>query len=86
MRNNISETSREKKVLYTSREITNKNTTPQTDDVGVFGSKLSDEYALVAKYFHLDRSAICKLARSGIDSIFGGEGDRERLRRVMWMG
>ncbi|TGO13271.1 hypothetical protein BTUL_0073g00390 [Botrytis tulipae] len=57
-----------------------------TDDVGVFGSKLSDEYALIAKHFHLDRNAICKLARSGIDSIFGGEGDRERLRSIMWRG
>ncbi|APA10856.1 hypothetical protein sscle_07g056260 [Sclerotinia sclerotiorum 1980 UF-70] len=55
-----------------------------TDDVGVFGSKLSDEYALVARHFNLDRKDICTLARSGIEVIFGSEGDREWLRGVMW--
>ncbi|QSZ37396.1 hypothetical protein DSL72_009494 [Monilinia vaccinii-corymbosi] len=55
-----------------------------TDDVAVFGSKLSNEYALVAKHFGLDRSSICKLARNGIDSIFGTEEDKQRLRKVMW--
>ncbi|TAQ87427.1 hypothetical protein B7494_g4252 [Chlorociboria aeruginascens] len=33
-----------------------------TDDVGVFGSALSDEYLLVAEHFKLDREAICFLA------------------------
>ncbi|KAF4469399.1 adenosine deaminase [Fusarium albosuccineum] len=55
-----------------------------TDDVGVFGSPLSNEYRLVAEHFDLDRSAICGLARQAIDSIFGGEEEKERLRSTMW--
>ncbi|KAL2262562.1 hypothetical protein VTK26DRAFT_938 [Humicola hyalothermophila] len=55
-----------------------------TDDVGVFGSPLSNEYALVAQHFGLDRAEICALARRGIDVIFGGEGEKERLRNILW--
>ncbi|KAM0250325.1 hypothetical protein ACHAP5_002386 [Fusarium lateritium] len=54
-----------------------------TDDVGVFGSPLSNEYRLVAQHFALDKQAICELARQPIDGIFGGE-EKERLRRIMW--
>ncbi|KAM3084498.1 hypothetical protein ACMFMF_001854 [Clarireedia jacksonii] len=55
-----------------------------TDDVGVFGSNLSNEYALIAEHFKLDKQAICDLARSGIESIFGTEEDKQRLRDTMW--
>ncbi|KAK4169390.1 hypothetical protein QBC43DRAFT_61388 [Cladorrhinum sp. PSN259] len=55
-----------------------------TDDVGVFGSPLSNEYALVAKHFGLNRQDICELARKGIDVIFGHEDEKERLRKIMW--
>ncbi|EWZ35770.1 hypothetical protein AU210_011791 [Fusarium oxysporum f. sp. radicis-cucumerinum] len=55
-----------------------------TDDVGVFGSPLSNEYRLVAEHFGLDRQAICELARQPIDGIFGGEREKERLRNIMW--
>ncbi|KJZ76248.1 hypothetical protein HIM_04330 [Hirsutella minnesotensis 3608] len=55
-----------------------------TDDVGVFGSSLSNEYRLVAQHFDLDRSRICDLARQAIDSIFGGEEEKVRLREIMW--
>ncbi|KAG5979504.1 hypothetical protein E4U55_005094 [Claviceps digitariae] len=55
-----------------------------TDDVGVFGSPLSNEYRLVAQHFALDRAQICKLARQGIDGIFGGEKEKQRLREIMW--
>ncbi|KAK2034214.1 adenosine deaminase [Colletotrichum zoysiae] len=55
-----------------------------TDDVGVFGSPLSNEYRLVAEHFRLSRDDICKLTRQGIESIFGGEDEKDRLRRVMW--
>lgn len=55
-----------------------------TDDVGVIGSPLSNEYRLVAQHFSLDRAQICHLARQGIDGIFGGEKERERLRDIMW--
>ncbi|KAF9776298.1 hypothetical protein IL306_005525 [Fusarium sp. DS 682] len=56
----------------------------KTDDVGVFGSPLSNEYRLVAQHFDLDRKAICELARQPIDGIFGGEQEKERLRHIMW--
>ncbi|EAA27466.3 Metallo-dependent hydrolase [Neurospora crassa] len=55
-----------------------------TDDVGVFGSPLSNEYALVAKHFGLTRADICSLVRRGIDVIFGGDEEKERLRALMW--
>jgi adenosine deaminase len=52
--------------------------------VGVFGSPLSNEYRLVAQHFALDKQAICDLAKQPIDGIFGGEEEKERLRRIMW--
>ncbi|KAJ4304239.1 hypothetical protein N0V88_001852 [Collariella sp. IMI 366227] len=55
-----------------------------TDDVGVFGSPLSNEYALVAQHFGLSRAEICALVRRGVDVIFGGEEEKERLRRILW--
>ncbi|TVY49016.1 Adenosine deaminase-like protein [Lachnellula cervina] len=55
-----------------------------TDDVGVFGSSLSNEYALIAEHFGLDREEICRLARGAIDTIFGSEEDKQRLREIMW--
>ncbi|KAH6603602.1 adenosine deaminase [Trichoderma cornu-damae] len=55
-----------------------------TDDVGIFGSPLSNEYRLVAQHFHLDARQICALARESIDHIFGGEQEKERLRQIMW--
>lgn len=55
----------------------------QTDDVGIFGSPLSNEYRLVAKNFGLSVSEIRALARKGIDVIFGGEEEKQRLRRIM---
>lgn len=55
-----------------------------TDDVGVFGSPLSNEYALVAEHFGLKRSEICALVRKGVDVIFGGPEEKERLRRILW--
>ncbi|KAF0319072.1 adenosine deaminase [Colletotrichum asianum] len=55
-----------------------------TDDVGVFGSPLSNEYRLVAEHFNLSRDEVCALARRGIDSIFGGDAEKQRLQDVMW--
>ncbi|TPX09483.1 uncharacterized protein E0L32_009371 [Thyridium curvatum] len=55
-----------------------------TDDVGVFGSPLSNEYRLVAQHFGLTKDDCCKLARKAIDVIFGGEEEKERLRKIMW--
>ncbi|KAL7789116.1 Metallo-dependent hydrolase [Trichoderma ceciliae] len=55
-----------------------------TDDVGIFGSPLSNEYRLVAQHFRLDNGQILALARESIDHIFGGEQEKERLRLIMW--
>lgn len=55
----------------------------QTDDVGVFGSPLSNEYRLVAEHFGLSGAEIRALARKGIEVIFGGEGEKQRLRSIM---
>ncbi|RYP21012.1 hypothetical protein DL767_009353 [Monosporascus sp. MG133] len=57
---------------------------PCTDDVGVFGSPLSNEWRLIQKHFHLSREEILGLARKGIDVIFGGEEEKQRLRELMW--
>jgi adenosine deaminase len=57
----------------------------QTDDVGVFCSSLSNEYALAAEHFGLKRDEICELARSPIETIFGTDEDKKRLREVMWV-
>ncbi|GKU16101.1 unnamed protein product [Fusarium langsethiae] len=66
------------------REVEGPKISLSTDDVGVFGSPLSNEYKLVAQHFGLDRQAICELARQPIDGIFGGDQEKERLRRLMW--
>ncbi|KAJ8131702.1 hypothetical protein O1611_g1921 [Lasiodiplodia mahajangana] len=57
---------------------------PCTDDVGVFGSPLSNEWALIQEHFHLGRKDILSLARKGIDVIFGGDEQKARLRDIMW--
>ncbi|TGJ81540.1 hypothetical protein E0Z10_g7224 [Xylaria hypoxylon] len=57
---------------------------PCTDDVGVFGSPVSNEWALIQEHFHLDREDILDLARKGIDVIFGGDVQKARLRKIMW--
>ncbi|KAF3769669.1 Metallo-dependent hydrolase [Cryphonectria parasitica EP155] len=54
-----------------------------TDDVGVFGSPLSNEYRLVAQHFGLSESDVRILARKGIEVIFGGEEEKQRLRQIM---
>ncbi|KAI0432230.1 Metallo-dependent hydrolase [Xylaria sp. FL1042] len=57
---------------------------PCTDDVGVFGSPVSNEWALIQQHFHLEREEILTLARKGIDVIFGGDMQKARLREIMW--
>ncbi|KAG6364353.1 hypothetical protein INS49_005954 [Diaporthe citri] len=54
-----------------------------TDDVGVFGSPLSNEYRLVAEHFGLSEPQIRTLARKGIEVIFGGPEEKQRLRDIM---
>lgn len=58
--------------------------TNQTDDVGVFGSPLSNEYRLAAEHFNLSRQDVCDLARQAIHGIFGGHIQKQRLETIMW--
>ncbi|RMZ71383.1 adenosine deaminase [Pyrenophora seminiperda CCB06] len=53
-----------------------------TDDVGVFGSPLSQEYFLAAQHFHLDRKDIRALCERAVDSIFTGPTEQARLRHI----
>ncbi|KAI2612053.1 Metallo-dependent hydrolase [Hypoxylon fragiforme] len=57
---------------------------PCTDDVGVFESPLSNEWMLIQKHFQLRREEVLTLARKGIDVIFGGDDEKERLRSILW--
>ncbi|CAK1368021.1 unnamed protein product [Cercospora beticola] len=54
-----------------------------TDDVGVFGSPLSNEYQLAAHHFDLSKTEIVDLSRRAIDSIFAGEDEEARLHRLL---
>lgn len=56
--------------------------TQQTDDVGVFCSPLSEEYRLAAEHFNLTHSDIKALCIRAIDSIFTGEDEKLRLRKI----
>lgn len=55
----------------------------QTDDVGVFGSTLSNEYLLVAEHFDLSRRDLLELCGRGVETIFGGESEKLRLRGLI---
>ncbi|PTB65161.1 Metallo-dependent hydrolase [Trichoderma citrinoviride] len=66
------------------RAVEGVKVTLGTDDVGIFGSPLSNEYRLVAQHFRLDKAQVCALARESIDAIFGGDKEKERLRSIMW--
>lgn len=45
---------------------------------------MSNEYRLVAEHFNMGEEEIKELARSGIEAIFGGEEQKERLNKLMW--
>ncbi|KAI1847836.1 hypothetical protein JX266_006331 [Neoarthrinium moseri] len=57
---------------------------PCTDDVGVFGSPVSNEWRLIEEHFKLKKEELFGLARKGIDVIFGGDEEKQRLRKIMW--
>ncbi|KAI1451900.1 Metallo-dependent hydrolase [Annulohypoxylon moriforme] len=57
---------------------------PCTDDVGVFGSPLSNEWKLIQDHFNLQGEEILELAKKGIGAIFAGADEKERLRGLMW--
>jgi adenosine deaminase len=48
--------------------------------VGVFQSPLSEEYRLAAEHFDLGREDVKALCDGAVEMIFGGAGEKERLR------
>jgi adenosine deaminase len=54
-----------------------------TDDVGIFERGSSEEYALAAEHFGLGKGQLVKLSRGAVDVIFGGEGEKERMRVLL---
>lgn len=44
----------------------------QTDDVGIFGSALSNEYLLVATHFKIPPTALIGLSKSAVRASFAG--------------
>lgn len=50
-----------------------------TDDVGVFGSPLSNEYLRAAEHFRLARGDLMALSRSAVDAAFGGQNRMHTL-------
>lgn len=55
----------------------------QTDDVGIFGSTLSNEYLLVAKSFKLNSTDLIRLYERSIAMVFSGEEEKCRLRNIL---
>lgn len=45
---------------------------------------MSNEYVLIAEHFGLEPREVYELAQSGIETIFGGDDEKERLRKLMW--
>ncbi|KAF7194991.1 Adenosine deaminase-like protein [Pseudocercospora fuligena] len=54
-----------------------------TDDVGVFGSTVSNEYLLAAEHFSLNRKDLIALSRCAVPSIFGSEEEKQRLMTLL---
>lgn len=50
-----------------------------TDDVGIFGSSISNEYLLAARHFGLGRKDLIALCKRTLPSTFGGEAEKQRL-------
>lgn len=51
-----------------------------TDDVGIFKSKLSEEYSIAAMHFGLDQDTLVELAWSATTGAFAG---RDRMRKLI---
>ncbi len=51
--------------------------------MGIFGSALSNEYLLVAKSFDLRAMDLIRLYERSIETIFNGEEEKRRLRRIL---
>ncbi|QDS77107.1 hypothetical protein FKW77_000849 [Venturia effusa] len=54
----------------------------KTDDVGVFCSPLSEEYALAAEHFHLAKEDLISLCERVVEITFASEAEKARLRQI----
>lgn len=54
-----------------------------TDDKGVFGTTLSNEYRLAAEHFSLSREDLWKLSFDGIEHSFASAEEKEQLRHTL---
>ncbi|KAL9126109.1 MAG: hypothetical protein Q9175_007969 [Cornicularia normoerica] len=54
-----------------------------TDDVGIFGSELSNEYLLIAQAFTLSQDDLISLCGRAVEAIFGDEHQKRRLRALV---
>ncbi|EQL33287.1 adenosine deaminase [Blastomyces dermatitidis ATCC 26199] len=54
-----------------------------TDDVGFFCSPLSNEYLIAAESFKLDHATVIDMCKKGINTIFAGPGEKERLHNLL---
>ncbi|PGH06328.1 adenosine deaminase [Helicocarpus griseus UAMH5409] len=50
-----------------------------TDDVGFFGSPLSNEYLIAADNFNLSRGTLIDMCKKGVNTIFAGPEEKARL-------
>lgn len=50
--------------------------------MGIFASKLSNEYAIAAKTFGMNKRQLFELSKSAIDCVFGDEDVKQNLRAV----
>jgi adenosine deaminase len=51
--------------------------------VGIFLSPVSNEHFLAAQHFDLDGGDLIRLTQLAVDSIFGSEADKERMRQLL---
>ena len=70
-------------VSQSYQEVWGNSNSSQTDDVGVFGSPVSNEYLLAAMNFNLGRLDLISLSFEAIDSVFAGEEEKKRLRHLI---
>lgn len=54
-----------------------------TDDVGIFGSPISNEYLLASQHFGLSRKDLAGLCRRAVPSIFGPPEEKSRLHMLL---
>lgn len=50
-----------------------------TDDVGIFGSSLSNEYLVASRHFGLGAQQLLDLSRQSVGAIFGGDAAKQRM-------